>query len=242
MNRNLKAIASLVLVSAVTVAYAQPPAAAPAPAKHHSTSVEQQIKALQEQMNQQRQEINALREELNQRNQQLKQAQSAAQQSQSAAQQAQEMVPDGVTVVSALHTVSAPTLADLAKNLDEDVLLCGDRKADKAKVARLVEEIDEGDDTHDAWIGVGEPVVGASGFVGTVVSAPAMGAIPPRLHAARASFHHPDLRRRTAGVNWDQRDRTPSPTPSAGSPVASTRSSSACAWTPATWPCRSPTR
>ena len=89
MNRNLKAIASLVLVSAVTVAYAQPPAAAPAPAKHHSTSVEQQIKALQEQMNQQRQEINALREELNERNQQLKQAQSAAQQSQSAAQQAQ---------------------------------------------------------------------------------------------------------------------------------------------------------
>ena len=30
----------------------------------------------------------------------------------SAAQQAQEMVPDGVTVVAALHTVSAPALAD----------------------------------------------------------------------------------------------------------------------------------
>ena len=30
----------------------------------------------------------------------------------SAAQQAQEMVPEGVTVVSALHTVGAPTLAD----------------------------------------------------------------------------------------------------------------------------------
>ena len=31
----------------------------------------------------------------------------------SAAEQAQEMVPDGVTVVSALHTVSAATLGDL---------------------------------------------------------------------------------------------------------------------------------
>jgi NADPH-dependent F420 reductase len=59
----------------------------------------------------------------------------------SAAQQAQEMVPEGVTVVSALHTVSAPALGDLERQLDEDVLLCGDRKADKAKVARLVELI-----------------------------------------------------------------------------------------------------
>jgi NADPH-dependent F420 reductase len=60
----------------------------------------------------------------------------------SAAEQAQEMVPDGVTVVAALHTVSAPDLADTATELAEDVLLCGDRKADKAKVARLVEAID----------------------------------------------------------------------------------------------------
>ena len=59
----------------------------------------------------------------------------------SAAQQAQEMVPEGVTVVGALHTVSAPNLADTGTDLDEDVLLCGDRKADKAKVARLIEEI-----------------------------------------------------------------------------------------------------
>jgi NADPH-dependent F420 reductase len=59
----------------------------------------------------------------------------------SAAQQAQEMVPDGVTVVAALHTVSAPSLAGLDAELDEDVLICGDRKADKARVARLVELI-----------------------------------------------------------------------------------------------------
>ena len=54
----------------------------------------------------------------------------------SAAQQAQEMVPDGVTVVSALHTVSAPSMAG-GDELDEDVLICGDRKADKARVARI---------------------------------------------------------------------------------------------------------
>lgn len=59
----------------------------------------------------------------------------------SAAQQAQEMVPDGVTVVSALHTVSAPVLSDLGTEMDEDVLVCGDRKADKARVAELIEKI-----------------------------------------------------------------------------------------------------
>jgi NADPH-dependent F420 reductase len=59
----------------------------------------------------------------------------------SAAQQAQEMVPDGVTVIAALHTVSAPVIGDPEGALDEDVLICGDRKADKARVARLVELI-----------------------------------------------------------------------------------------------------
>lgn len=59
----------------------------------------------------------------------------------SAAQQAQEMVPEGVTVVAALHTVGAPTLSDLDAELGEDVLVCGDRKADKARVARLIELI-----------------------------------------------------------------------------------------------------
>ena len=57
----------------------------------------------------------------------------------SAAQQAAEMVPDGVTVVAALHTVNAPALKDLDAQLDEDVLVCGDRRADKARVAALIE-------------------------------------------------------------------------------------------------------
>jgi 8-hydroxy-5-deazaflavin:NADPH oxidoreductase len=59
----------------------------------------------------------------------------------SAAQQAQEMVPDGVRVVSALHTVSAEMLRDLGRALDEDVLVCGDRKADKEPVIELIARI-----------------------------------------------------------------------------------------------------
>jgi NADPH-dependent F420 reductase len=59
----------------------------------------------------------------------------------SAAQQAQELVPSGVRVVSAFHTVSAALLADLHHDLDEDVLLCGDRREDKERVAKLVEQV-----------------------------------------------------------------------------------------------------
>jgi 8-hydroxy-5-deazaflavin:NADPH oxidoreductase len=59
----------------------------------------------------------------------------------SAAQQAQEMVPEGVRVVSAFHTVSAALLTDLDHELDEDVLICGDRKEDKSRVAALVDNI-----------------------------------------------------------------------------------------------------
>jgi len=59
----------------------------------------------------------------------------------SAAQQAQEMVPAGVRVVSALHTVSAALLTELGHRLDEDVLVCGDRREDKTRVAELVERI-----------------------------------------------------------------------------------------------------
>jgi NADPH-dependent F420 reductase len=60
----------------------------------------------------------------------------------SAAQQAQEMVPTDVRVVSALHTVSAATLRDLEHVLDEDVLLAGDRRADKQRAAQLIDAID----------------------------------------------------------------------------------------------------
>ena len=60
----------------------------------------------------------------------------------SAAQQAQEMVPEGVTVLSAFHTVSAALLTDLQHDLNEDVLVCGNRRADKERLAELVDRID----------------------------------------------------------------------------------------------------
>ena len=59
----------------------------------------------------------------------------------SAAQQAHEMAPDGVRVVSALHTVSAASLSDLHHGLAEDVLVCGDSRADKREAAALIERI-----------------------------------------------------------------------------------------------------
>jgi 8-hydroxy-5-deazaflavin:NADPH oxidoreductase len=60
----------------------------------------------------------------------------------SAAQRVLELVPHGVRVVSALHTVSAGSLGDLDHPLDQDVLLCGDSHADKREAARLIERID----------------------------------------------------------------------------------------------------
>ncbi len=44
-------------------------------------------------------------------------------------------------VVSAFHTVSAALLTDLEHELDEDVLVCGDRRDDKAKAIGLVNRI-----------------------------------------------------------------------------------------------------
>lgn len=60
----------------------------------------------------------------------------------SAGQQAQEMVPDGVRVVSALHTVSAAACGDLDHALDEDVLVCGNHREDKERVMALIDRID----------------------------------------------------------------------------------------------------
>jgi NADPH-dependent F420 reductase len=59
----------------------------------------------------------------------------------SAAQQAAEMTPDGVRVVSALHTISAASLTDLDHPLEQDVLVCGDSRADKTDAARVISRI-----------------------------------------------------------------------------------------------------
>lgn len=59
----------------------------------------------------------------------------------SAAQQAQEMAPEGVHVVAAFHTLSAPIVADLEHELDEDVLIAGDSREAKGRVAEIVRRI-----------------------------------------------------------------------------------------------------
>lgn len=59
----------------------------------------------------------------------------------SAAQQADEMTPSGVRIVAGLHTVSAKPLRDLDHELDQDVLLCGDERADKLRVASILQRI-----------------------------------------------------------------------------------------------------
>ncbi len=60
----------------------------------------------------------------------------------SAAQQTQSLVPKGVRVVSGLHTVDYSTLEDVAASVDQDTLICGDRKADKAVIIDLLNQID----------------------------------------------------------------------------------------------------
>jgi 8-hydroxy-5-deazaflavin:NADPH oxidoreductase len=60
----------------------------------------------------------------------------------SAAEQAREMAPAGVDVVSALHTVSATTLGDLDHMLDEDVLVAGDSRDSKRRVAEVIARVE----------------------------------------------------------------------------------------------------
>jgi NADPH-dependent F420 reductase len=60
----------------------------------------------------------------------------------SAAQAALELLPEGVKVVSALHTVSAASLTDLNHDLAQDVLVCGDAREDKRRAALLIQRID----------------------------------------------------------------------------------------------------
>lgn len=60
----------------------------------------------------------------------------------SAAEQAAEMAPEGVRVISALHTISAASLTDLGHPLEQDVLLCGDKRADKREAALLIDRIE----------------------------------------------------------------------------------------------------
>jgi NADPH-dependent F420 reductase len=55
----------------------------------------------------------------------------------SAAEEAQQQLGEGVTVVAAFQNISAVHLRDLEHDLDCDVLICGERAADKDVVAAL---------------------------------------------------------------------------------------------------------
>jgi 8-hydroxy-5-deazaflavin:NADPH oxidoreductase len=59
----------------------------------------------------------------------------------SAAEQAQEMAPEGVTVVSAFHTISASQLRDPDHQLGEDVLMASDSQDAKRSVAELIRRV-----------------------------------------------------------------------------------------------------
>lgn len=107
MNTNLKALASLILVSAVITGYAQTSADGDGAAKKRTTtrraakpSVESQIEELRDQMTSQSGQINALKQQLADRDAQLQQAQQAAQAAQAAAQQAQQAAQANQAAIS----------------------------------------------------------------------------------------------------------------------------------------------
>jgi len=59
----------------------------------------------------------------------------------SAAQQAARLVPTGVPVIAAFHSLSAEQLGRLDENVDCDALICGDSSAAKSTVSELAEMI-----------------------------------------------------------------------------------------------------
>lgn len=56
----------------------------------------------------------------------------------SAAEEAQQQLGEGVRVVAAFQNISAHHLMDLSHKIECDVLVCGDKKADKEPVSQLV--------------------------------------------------------------------------------------------------------
>jgi hypothetical protein len=146
MNTNLKALASLVLVSALTAGYAQTTASSKtaSPKKKapvHKTvpakpSVQSQIEELRNDLNSQRGQIDSLRQQLSARDAQLQQAQQAAAAAQATAQQAQQAataqqqtVADNSQAVSNLQGA----VTDLKTNTQSIVTTVQDQQAQTKK-------------------------------------------------------------------------------------------------------------
>ena len=148
MNTKLKALASLLLVSAVTAGYAQTAATTSTsttktttrktrkPAAEKKPSIESQIEELRNQMNSQRGQIDSLRQQLSDRDVQLQQAQQAAAAAQAAAQQAQQAAQtQQQTLADTSQSVSSlqGAVADLKTNTQSIVTTVQDQQAQTKK-------------------------------------------------------------------------------------------------------------
>lgn len=148
MNINLKAFASLVLMSAVAVAQAQTSTGAgtssPKTTAHRThraaapkkPSVESQIDSIREEMQSQRTQIDSLKQQLSDSNAQLQQAQAAASAAQAAAQQAQQSAQaQQAAITDTTQSVSSlqGAVADLKSNTQSIVTTVQDQQAQVKK-------------------------------------------------------------------------------------------------------------
>ena len=143
MNTNLKALASLVLVSAVVTGYAQTSASGDGAAKKRTTtrrvarpSVQSQIEELRSDINAQNSQINSLKQQLADRDEQLQQAQQAAASAQAAAQQAQQAAQANQAAISeSQQSVSSlqGAVTDLKSNNQSIVTTIQDNQAQVKK-------------------------------------------------------------------------------------------------------------
>ena len=151
MNTNLKALASLVLVSALAGAHAEAPAAAPDPAtktsrKHHAKvvhptgpTVQSQIEALRSDLTAQKTQIDTLQQQLSASQQQLSDAQAAAQ---AAMQQAQSALSTQQAAIQQ-NTQSVNTLQSAVTDLTANsVSLASTLQTDQATTKKMIEHPD----------------------------------------------------------------------------------------------------
>lgn len=141
MNTNLKALAGLVLVSALSAGYAQTTTDSTSTTSRKKTasrradpkpSVQSQIEALRNDLNSQRGQINTLKQQLADRDSQLQQAQQAAASAQEAAQQAQQAAQaQQVAIASNTQSVSnlQGAVSDLKTNTQSIVTTVQDQQA-----------------------------------------------------------------------------------------------------------------
>ncbi len=151
MNTNLKALASLVLVSALAGARAEAPAAAPDPApktsrRHHTRvvkstkpSVESQIEALRSDLSAQKTQIDTLQQQLSASQQQLTQAQASAQ---AAMQQAQDAMSTQQAAITQ-NTQSVNTLQSAVTDLTTNTAsLASTLQTDQTETRKMIQHPD----------------------------------------------------------------------------------------------------